>query len=82
MLLLLLLCCCCLFSARGQFEYEKKEISPPSSAQSSRDQKRKESLEGEAVEKLAEGNEENSPPTDVKEKDRRETFAARQKMSK
>ena len=61
--------------------YEKKEISPPSSAQSSRDQKRKESAGKDAAGKAAaseDGNEEeNSPPTD---KDRREIFAARQKM--
>ena len=66
--------------------YEKKEISPPSSAQSSRDQKRKESAGKDAAGKDAAGKaaasedgneEENSPPTD---KDRREIFAARQKM--
>ena len=71
---------CC--SGRGQFEYEKKEISPPSSAQSSRDQKGGECAGQEAGSKDVEGGgEENSPPTDVKEKDRREIFAARQKMS-
>jgi len=77
-------------SGRGQFEYEKKEISPPSSAQSSREQKAKESDGQEAGSKAEKGGEKggeeeggggDSPSTDVKDNDRREIFAARQKMS-
>ena len=87
--------CCAECSGRRHFEYEKQEISSPSYPQFSGDvaaQNGEEKREGEgkAGDSITEGTglsseegneEENSPPIHIQDKDRREIFAARQKMS-
>ena len=72
---------CFIFSGRRLFEYERKpkEISPPSSARPGHRDVAENGKEAKATEGSNE--EEGSPPTQIKDTERKEIFAARQKLS-